>query len=254
MCGSVNKLPMEEIAKLYEEKTGTKVYLLFGGSGTLLSQIELSKRGDIYLPGSPDYIIKGKKKNLLIEGTEQIVAYLVLGIIVPADNPCQIENINDLTKPGIRIGIGNPETVCLGLYAVEFLEKNQLLEKILKNTVTFGGSCSKTANLAVLSKVDAIIGWRVFSKWNPSKLKFVPFPSEIVPRISYIPVSIPVYARDRKLSDDFITFLLSEKGEAIYNKFGYLSSLDEAKKFGSQAKVGGEYKLPEEYFRIIQHE
>ena len=254
MCGSANKPPMEEIAKLYEKETGTKVHLIFGGSGTLLSQIELSQKGDIYLPGSPDYIIKGLKKNLLQEGTDKIVAYLIPGIIIPSENPGKIENVDSLMKPGIRIAIGNPETVCLGLYAIEILDKNGILEKVMKNIVTFGGSCSQTANLAGMNKVDAIIGWRVFSKWNPAKMKYIPIPPNMIPRISHIPVSIPIYARDRSISDDFIEFLLSEKGKAIYRKYGYILSLDEAKKFAPDASVGGEYNLPEKYFRLIRNE
>lgn len=64
-CGSANKPPMTEIAGLFERQENIKVHMIFGGPGILLSQIELSKKGEIYLPGSPDYIIIAKRKNLL---------------------------------------------------------------------------------------------------------------------------------------------------------------------------------------------
>lgn len=254
MCGSANKPPMEEIAILYEKEKNVKVRLIFGGSGTLLSQIELTRKGDIYLPGSPDYIIKGEKKNLLIKNSDKIIAYLIPAIIVPKENPKKIENITDLTKPGVKIGIGNPESVCLGLYAIEYLEKNNLLETILNNVVTFGGSCSKTANLASMNQVDAIIGWKVFSHWNPYKMTYIPLPKNSIPRLSYIPVSIPVNTKNISLSKDFIEFLLSKTGKKIYKKYGYISSIKKAKKYAPLATIGGEYKLPKRYFMFIHNE
>ncbi len=60
--GSASKPPMEEAIKAFEEKTGIAVYANYGGSGAMLSQIELSKSGDLYIPGSPDYIVKAERK------------------------------------------------------------------------------------------------------------------------------------------------------------------------------------------------
>ncbi|MBU0996094.1 MAG: molybdate ABC transporter substrate-binding protein [Proteobacteria bacterium] len=251
-CGSANKPAMEEIAAKFKEDKNVEVNMIFGGSGTLLSQIELSKKGEIYLPGSPDYIIIAEKKKLIIENSDQIVAYLVPAIITPAGNPANIHTLEDLTRPGLRLGIGNPETVCLGLYGIELLEKNSLLEPVLKNVVTFGGSCSKTANLAALNKVDAILGWRVFHFWNPERMEFVAINPKQIPRISYIPISIPVYTKDVNLSKAFIEYTLSPIGKSIYKKYGYLSILEDAKKFAPEAAVGGLYTLPDKYFEIIK--
>ena len=60
----------------------------------------------------------------------KIISYLVPAILVPAGNPGNIQTLADLAKPGVEIGIGNPETVCVGLYAYEILEYNGLLEAV----------------------------------------------------------------------------------------------------------------------------
>jgi molybdate transport system substrate-binding protein len=251
-CGSASKPPMEEIVAHFERERKVKVNMIFGGSGTLLSQMELSKQGEIYLPGSPDYIIIGERKKLLIEKSDRIVAYLVPAIITPAGNPAGIHSLEDLTRPGVRVAIGNPETVCLGLYGIEILEKSGLLKGVMKNVVTFGASCEETANLAALNKVDAILGWSVFHFWNPDRLEFVPIAPERIPRISYVPISIPVFTKDSELSQAFIDFVLSPLGREIYQKHGYISSLEKAKEFAPQAQVGGEYTLPVEYFDLLR--
>ena len=123
-CGAAVAVPMREIVKNYEQETGVRVNVTYSGSGTLLSQMELTKRGDVYLCGSPDYIEIGIRRGLLIEGTDKIVSYLVPAILVPKENPKNIQKLEDLTKKDVRIGMGNPETVCLGLYGVELLDYN----------------------------------------------------------------------------------------------------------------------------------
>jgi len=251
-CGSAVAVPMREIVKNYEQGTGVKVNVTYSGSGTLLSQMELTQKGDVYLSGSPDYINIGVRRKLLIEGTDQIVSYLVPAIIVPKENPKNIQKLEDLAKKDIRIGIGNPETVCLGLYAVELLEYNNLLEKVLPNVVVFAKSCEDTATLCVLKKVDAIIGWDVFESWNPKEVKWIKINEKQIPRISTIPIAIPVFVKDRKLSEDFISYVLSsKKGGEIFKKWGYLSDVNKANKYAPEAKIGGEYELPEKYFQLI---
>ncbi|MDZ4287757.1 MAG: substrate-binding domain-containing protein, partial [Prosthecobacter sp.] len=46
-CGAGLKKPVEDVAKQYESEFGIKVDLQYGGSGTLLSQIRVAKRGDL---------------------------------------------------------------------------------------------------------------------------------------------------------------------------------------------------------------
>jgi molybdate transport system substrate-binding protein len=251
-CGSANKPAMEEIAAEFEQREKIKVHMLFGGSGTLLSQIRLSKKGEIYIPGSPDYIIKGERQKLLIEDSDSIVAYLIPAIVTPAGNPANVKSLEDLARPGLRVGIGNPETVCMGLYGIEIFESNNLLRPILNNVVTFGASCSKTANLASLRQVDAILGWRVFHYWNPARMDTVLLPPEKIPRISYISIAIPVYTKDIDVSNKFIDFVLSPYGRGIYKKYGYITSLEKAKEFSSNGSIGGEYRLPKEYYDAVK--
>ncbi|MBU2530482.1 MAG: substrate-binding domain-containing protein, partial [Elusimicrobia bacterium] len=91
----------------------------------------------------------------------------VPAINVQKGNPKNIRGLSDLAKPNIRLATGNPESVCIGLYAFEILIKSNFMEKVGKNFVTFAGSGSKTAALLSTKVVDAILGWRVFAKWNP---------------------------------------------------------------------------------------
>lgn len=250
-CGSASKPAMEEAARAFEEATGIKVFLNFGGSGTMLSQMKISHSGDLYIPGSPDYMEMAKEDAIIDPESIKIVSYLVPAILVQEGNPENIQGLSDLADPGIEIGIGNPEAVCVGLYAYEVLEYNNLLEEVQPNIVTHAESCSKTATLVALKSVDAILGWRVFSEWRDT-IDVVYLEPQQVPRLSYIPGAISNFADDRESAGKFLDFLVSPQGQEIFAAWGYIATEKEAREFAPDAEIGGEYQLPEAYKPLVQ--
>ncbi|MDN5344552.1 MAG: molybdate transport system substrate-binding protein [Clostridia bacterium] len=246
-AGAASKPPLEEIATLFMQKTGVKVNLTFGGSGAVLSQMKLSHQGDIYIPGSSDFMEMAKKDGVVDPKTEEILVYLIPAINVPRGNPQGIQSLNDLARPGVRVGLARPETVCVGLYGVEILEKAGLADRVKKNIVTYAESCEKTANLVALKQVDAVMGWDVFQKWDPAKIETIYLPPEQITRIGYIPAAISNFSQQKELAARFMAFLTSEEGKSVFRKYGYLGSVEEARKFAPGAPVGGEYQLPAEW-------
>ena len=249
--GSANKPAMEESAQAFTEATGIKVYLNFSGSGTMLSQMKVSKSGDLYIPGSPDYMLMAEKEGVIDPESVRIVSYLVPAILVQEGNPGNIQTLSDLARPGMEIGIGNPEAVCVGLYAYEILEYNNLMASVVPNIVTHAESCSKTASLIALKSVDAILGWRVFSEWN-SAIDVVYLETEQIPRLAYIPAAISTFTEDRDSAQKFLDFLVSPEGQEIFSRWGYIATESEARRYAPDAEIGGEYRLPDTYQSLVE--
>jgi len=250
-AGAASKPPTEEAAKAFEKKTGVRVDLIFGGSGFVLSQMMLAKKGDIYFPGSSDFMEIARKKGAIVAETEQKVVYLVQAINVQKGNPKGILYLRDLTRPGLRVAIANPEGVCVGLYAVETIEKEfSATEKAAfrRNLVNYTESCEKTATAVSLKTVDAVIGWSVFEYWDPARIETIPLKKSEITRIGYIPVAMASFSNNKARARQFIDFLLSEEGKAIYRKYHYFMSPEEASAWiGAKKPVGGEYALPAEW-------
>jgi molybdate transport system substrate-binding protein len=251
-AGSASKPPLDAVAKAFENQTGVKVYVTYGGSGTVLSQMELSKTGDIYMPGSPDYLAKAEKDGVTDPSTTKIVAYLIPSICVQNGNPKNIQSLSDLARPGITVGIGNPNAVCVGLYAVEILDNNHLLGDVYKNIVTQAASCDGTATLISLKAVDAVLGWSVFHDWDPKHIDIVYLKPEQISRLAYIPAAISTFSKEKEASAAFINFLASPSGQDIFKKSGYDVTEAEARKYAPNAGIGGEYQLPESYKALVK--
>ena len=248
-AGAASKPATEEVIKSFKQKTGIGVDVTFGGSGFVLSQMKLTKKGDIYFPGSSDFMEMAKKEGLVFPESEKIIVYLIPATNVQRGNPKEIHSLKDLTKDGVRVAIANPEMVCVGTYAVEIIEKNLTpseKEKFKKNLVNYTESCEKTASVISLKAVDAVIGWEVFQYWDPDRIETILLKPDAISRIGHIPIAISRFTEDKIAAQEFIDFLLSSQGKAAFQKYHYLMDLQEARRFTRpNTPVGGEYFLPE---------
>jgi len=250
-AGAASKPATEEAVKIFQEKAGIPVDVSFGGSGFVLSQMKLTKKGDLYFPGSSDFMEVAKKEGLVFPETEKIVVYLIPAINVQKGNPKRIYSLKDLTRDGIRVAIANPEFVCVGTYAVEIIEKNfnpVEKENLKGNLVNYTESCEKTATAISLKAVDAVIGWRVFQYWDPERIETIYLKPDEIPRVGYISIAISKFTQDKARAQKIIDFLVSSDGKAIFKKYQYLMDPQEARQFTKpNTPVGGQYVLPKEW-------
>lgn len=232
-AGAASKPPTEELAAAFEAETGVKVSVIFGGSGYVLSQMKLSGKGDLFFPGSSDFMEIAKREGLVLPETEQRVVYLVNAINVQRGNPLGIRSLRDLCRPGIRLAIGQPDEVCVGAYAEEIIEANLSPTEqvqLRRNIVTYTESCDKTATVVALKTVDAVIGWRVFEYWNPDAIESIALHPDELLRIGYIPIAIATSCQQTTVAQRFIDYTLSDAGKAIFAKYHYLPTPEAALK------------------------
>jgi molybdate transport system substrate-binding protein len=243
--GSAAQPPTEDAARRFEELSGARLEMHYGGSGAMLAQIKLARRGDIYFPGSSDYMELAMREQVIARATEVRIAYMIPAINVAKGNPRGVRSIEDLAAPGLHVGIARPDTVCVGLYGVEVLERAGLSDRIRPNILTHAESCAKTAQIVATGQVDAVLGWRVFQYWDPERIETILLDPDVVARIGYLPAAICHAAQDPELARAFLDFLVSTEGQAIFRKWHYLTSEAEARAFARpDTPIGGEWSLP----------
>ncbi len=250
-AGSASRPALLKAAKVFEQKKGIHVDIVFGGSGQVLSQMILSQKGDLFFPGSSDYMEIAKKKGVVLPESETRLAYLVPAIVVAKGNPKRVQGLNDLLRNNVRVAIANPESVCVGSYAVEVFEKNLLREQVRflrDKLVTYTGSCAQTASAVSLGAADAVMGWRIFSSWDPKRLEALPLNKNQVVRVGYLPIAVSKFCKKPEKAQAFISFLTSKEGRGIFQAAGYFMTAQEAFDWiGAKKAVGGLYQLPGEW-------
>lgn len=219
--GAASKPPTTEAKEAFEKShPGIVVDITFGGSGTLLNQMKLEETGDIYMPGSDDYMEKAEEAEVVLPETRSIAAYLVPAICVQEGNPKGIHSLSDLARPGMTIGLAEAGAVCLGDVSDEILQAAGLEEQVKKNVITYAKSCDQTQQLVQLGEVDAVLGWDAFQHWAPDEIDIVQIDPKYL-RVRNIPAAVTVYSQQREAAQKFIDFLVSDEGKSIFKKHGY---------------------------------
>jgi molybdate transport system substrate-binding protein len=246
-CGAAFKKPMEEVAGLYQKKTGTSLNVMYAGTGTLFSQILLSKQGDVFVVPSPDIMERARKKNVIDGSSVKSIAYVVPCINVQVGNPMKIRGLKDLARPGLRVGIANPEIVYIGAIAVEIVDKQLSADEkasFRKNVVTYAEDFNKLATMLVLKQVDAVIGMHFLEGWYPDKVTTVKMNAAEVSRIGSAQAAVISYTSRRADAARFIDFLSSVDVQPVLRKYHYFATPQEAFSWvGAKKPIGGEFSV-----------
>ncbi len=241
-CGFANLGPAEVIAAGFEEAAGIEVELIFGTGGRLLAQIKLARRGDIFWPGSEDFIELARRDGLLAEQDHLVAAYHLPALFVPPGNPGRVEKLADLARPGVRVVIPNPRATAAGRAAVELLEKNGLLEAVMENLAAFSAPPPQAARFAAAGQVDAALTWDIYRVQFGRLVETVPLDPEVFPRLVAVPAAVLAGSRQPEAAAGFLEYLDSGAARAVLAEAGFLPP-EAAGRF-PRAELGGLYPLP----------
>lgn len=255
LAGAASKPAVEELVAAWNAAGRHRVDVVFGGSGVLLTQLKLSGKGDIYFPGSIDFIEKARAEGLVAEDTA--VVYLVPSICVPRGNPKGIRGMRDLLRKDLRVALAHPESVCLGVFGVEMAEALFTAEEkaaFRRNLVTYTSSCETTAMVIPLGTADAIVGWSVFEHWLPEKIESVKLDPSEYKRLSYLSAAVTTGSKQPEAARAFLRHMRSPEGLAHFKKFKYFTTPQEALEYaGADKPIGGEaYKVPPEWLEPVK--
>ena len=159
-CAAGMRYPMAEIVKRYEQETGIQVETQYGGSNTLLSQLEVARSGDLYLAADESYIEKARRKGLVAESIP--LAHMRPIIAVPRDNPHRIASIDDLLQKRLKLALGDPEAAAVGKKTRRLLQASgqwERIEQLTRRQGVFKPTVNEAANAVKIGTVDAAIVW-----------------------------------------------------------------------------------------------
>jgi molybdate transport system substrate-binding protein len=218
-CAGGMRVAIDTIAKEFEKATGVKVERSFDASNKLLGQIELTKRGDVYIPGDADYVEMARAKGLV--ASEKNICWFVPVILVKKGDPKAIKTLSDLCKPGIRIGQGDPKAAAVGRIMPRLLALNTIdTVAWRKNVVLTAAMVGELANAVKLGTIDAAIVWNATAAAYPSDASVIAIDAghNICPQVGGAVLS---FAKNKDAAAAFLVFVTSDKGRAMLSAHGY---------------------------------
>ena len=218
-CGAGIRPPADELVETFGREHGVKIALDYAGSEVLLSKIKLVRRGDLYMPGDKYYVEQAAQADMILSAAS--VCYWVPTILIQKGNPKKISGLNDLLKPGIKLGLGNSDACAIGRTSKRILQKNNITwDDIQKNLVFQSLTVNELGMQIQAQALDAVIVWDAMARYYSQYGDEIPIPVENN-IISTVDIGVLKFTKHQGLAKKFVDFITSEAGQQIFQKHKY---------------------------------
>ncbi len=222
MGAGFSKVGADLITEFNKKYPNIKVNAKYGGSGELFATLETQKSGDVFLPADYKYMEDAMKNGYIDNSTVKNITKNVPVIIVEKGNPKNISSLKDLSKDGVKVGIGEADGPAIGKTTAKILEKNNLTNSIEKNVVVKSTTVNQLLTYLVTGQVDATIIWEDMTVWKEGdgKIQVINISSD-ENVISTVPIAITTFTKDKESSSKFEEFVTSDEGKKVWKKWGF---------------------------------
>ncbi len=214
--GAGISMAMDEVGQAFTEKYGAEVNFNYANCAQLLSQMELTQEGDVFVGGSVSDGEISLEKGFTDQYEE--VAYHTPAIGVPKGNPAGITSLADLAKPGVKVILGDAETTAIGKKSAKIIEKNNLTG-IEDNVVGRAATVNEIVTKLGLQQADAGLIFED-NAVNAPDIEIITIPAE-QNAIDKVPVLVLNFTENPELAQAFVDFVVSDEGKAIFAKNGF---------------------------------
>ncbi len=236
--GSGNKLTVFAAASLTDafneisaafgaEQAGATIEFSFAGSQQLRTQLEQGAVADVFVSANTKEMNTAIQSGLVISGTQKTFVRNRLAVIAPKDNPGGIQELKDLSKPGLKIVLA-AANVPAGGYALTSLDKMNadfgatFSQTVMANVVSYEDNVKQVVAKVQLGEADAgIVYTSDVTPQVADELIRLDIPDQYNVLATY-PIAVLKSAPNAALAQAFMDYVLSDKGQATLEKWGFI--------------------------------
>ena len=207
----------------------TKINVTFASSQQIAERLIQGDQADLIITVGKKPLSDVIQAGRVVSGTQQIFAQEQLVVVYAKSGATNLTHLKDLAKPGVRIAL-QPRRLPAGQFSLNFLDKaskdptlgTTFKDSVLKNAVIYTQNAHATLDKVRQGAVDAGI---VYTSDVTSDIANVvgvlPIPSALNAGAVYTIAPI-VGAKHNQLAQTFLSYLLSQDGQAIVSSYGFL--------------------------------
>lgn len=207
---------------------GVKVTFNFAGSQQLRTQLEQGAAADVFASANTAEMNNAIKSNLVVSGTQKVFVRNRLIVILPKSNAAKIQALQDLARSGLKVILAAPG-VPVGGYAVTSLGKMNadfgaaFSQTVISNVVSYEDNVKQVVAKIQLGEADAGIVYS--SDVTPSAAKDITTITidDQYNVLATYPMAVLKAAPQPQSAAAFVDFVLSDPGQAILQKWGFLA-------------------------------
>lgn len=213
--------PMTEIATAFEKATGHTAKLSFGSTGKFVTQIENGAPFEVFFSADETGPSKLEKDGYAVNGSKRI--YALGKLLLWSATPGLVdEHAKILSTGGFKhLALADPKLAPYGAAAIDYLEKQQLLEK-LQALLVLGENITQTHQF--ISTGNAELGFVALSQVIENG-KIGTGSGWIIPSEQHKPIKQAVVllnlGKGNPAALALMEFLKTDSALAIIKKYGY---------------------------------
>jgi molybdate transport system substrate-binding protein len=158
--GAMLRPGIEKTLREFERREGCRITTVYNGCGILVAQMRAGQRPDAYF--SCDTSFMHSVADLCLAPVNVVDNRLM--IIVQKGNPKGIQTVQDLAKPGLRVGLPHHEKSAMGNIAWKMLRQMNVADALGQNLKVESPTGDFLINQIRTGSLDAIIACR--SNWT----------------------------------------------------------------------------------------
>jgi accessory colonization factor AcfC len=210
--------PLRRAAQAFVLQEDVNLDVTVGGSDKLASRMCESRQGDLFCGGCGASMDVAMVFGAVLSDSIQHLGARETVILVPNGNPAEIENLRDLTRRDVRLGVSSQGS--LSNLWEEVALRADMFQTMSKRITSVSIGSSELITVLARREVDASIGWASMAMLAPERVEMVPIPPEWCSwRVTSIGVT--PWSANRELAKRFIDFLVSTEGQQVFHKFGW---------------------------------
>jgi molybdate transport system substrate-binding protein len=224
----------KELGAQFKAETGIGVSFNFAASQQLRGQLEQGAEADVFACANEKEMSAAIASGLVIKGTEQVFVRNRLVVIHPQANPGGVSALADLARPGLKLVIVD-KAVPVGQYSLDLLAKMSqdpafgadFAERALQNVVSYEQNVKAVVSKVQLGEADAgVVYLTDVTRDAAEKVAALAVP-DAFNQIATYPIAALAGAKHRDSAAAFVAYVLSEAGQEVLKKHGFIGAKDQ---------------------------
>jgi molybdate transport system substrate-binding protein len=179
MSGAMLRPGVEQTLAAFQAREGVEINVVYNGCGILITQMRGGTHPDAYF--SCDVSFMDQVRELF--DPPVTISENDLVVLVPKGQD-KVRSLDDLTNPGLRVGVGHPKNSALGTLTEQLLERTGQRQSLQEsgNLKVESATGDFLVNQVVTGALDAAIVYRSNAVANPDNLR---------ESIDVVPIDVP---------------------------------------------------------------
>jgi ABC-type molybdate transport system substrate-binding protein len=154
-AGSMLRPAIEDTIKAFETREGVRVTTVYNGCGILVAQMKTGQLPDAYFACDKEFM--SQVKEYFPEPVD--VSQNELVILVQKGNPLGIRSLKDLTREGVRVGIGHEKQCAMGWITQNTFREGKIQKEVMANVTVQTPTGDMLVNQLRTGSLDAAVAY-----------------------------------------------------------------------------------------------